>query len=90
MIKKIFNLFESESITNPKVVDSFIVSAFIELNNISVANNKFIAGYLIDESNTNYSQYCSFLTTIKENITSFTLEHLIQMFEFVISLQIEL
>lgn len=85
MMKKIFNLFESESITDPKVVDSFIVSAFIELNNISVINNKFIVGYLLDESNTNYSQYCGFLNTIKETIASFTLEHLIQMFEFVIS-----
>ncbi|WP_352258949.1 N-6 DNA methylase [Psychrobacter sp. TB55-MNA-CIBAN-0194] len=84
-MKNIFDLLKSESITDPQLVDSFIVSAFVKANNISVNNNKFILSYLVCESSIYFSQYCDFLNRVKESIISFTLEHLIQMFEFVIS-----
>lgn len=84
MMKRILNLFEVESITDPKIVDSFIVSAFIHINNISVTNNNFIISYILDESSVYYAQYTDFLAMIEEANT-LTLEQLIQMFEFVIS-----
>lgn len=84
-MKEIFNYLEKQSITEPYIVDSFLISAFIDTNKISVLNNKFILEHLINKNNQLYLSYISFLEVIQSSIDAFTLENLIQLFEFIIS-----
>lgn len=65
---------------NPIIVDRLIVSAFIKFNKIAVRHNQLIQALLLENEEVE-----SFICAIKKDLDTFTLEDLIQIFEFVIS-----
>lgn len=84
-MKEIFNFLKAQTIYEPLVVDSFIVTAFINTNEIPVAHNSLILNHIINEMSPSYERYIAFEKVILKNLEKFTLEHLCQLFEFVIS-----
>lgn len=84
-MKEIFNFLKVQTISEPSIVDSFIVTAFIRLNKVSVINNTLILKYIVDESSSFYKNYLEFEKVVNRTLEEFTLEHLCKLFEFVIS-----
>lgn len=84
-MKDIFSFLEAQTIHEPSIVDSFIVTAFINMNKISVIHNRLILSHVIDQVNPSYERYLEFEKVIRKNLEDFTLENLCQLFEFVIS-----
>ena len=84
-MKEIFNFLKAQTIYEPSIVDSFIVTAFMNINKISVIHNSLILSHVINEINPSHERYLEFEKVILKNLESFTLEHLCQLFEFVIS-----
>lgn len=80
---KYLKLFSS---SEPKAVDRLIISAFLKKNEISVKNNRLLKSYIISESNAiEYQNLTKFIEIIDKEIVKFDIEHLIELFEFVIS-----
>lgn len=84
-MKEIFNFLKAQTLSEPSIVDSFIVTAFVRLNHISVINNSLVLSYIIGELSSSYERYLKFEKVIESVLEEFTLEHLCQLFEFVIS-----
>ena len=84
-MKEIFSFLKAQTISEPSIVDSFIVSAFIDLNKVSVINNNLVLSYIVNESSSFYERYLEFEKVVRNTLEEFTLEHLCQLFEFVIS-----
>lgn len=84
-MKEIFSFLKIQTINEPSIVDSFIVTAFVKLNKVSVINNILVSSYIINESSSSYERYLNFEKIVKSVLKEFTLEHLCQLFEFVIS-----
>ncbi|NWL02512.1 N-6 DNA methylase [Flavobacterium collinsii] len=71
---------------NPWFVDRLIISAFLALNNIDVEHNHFILTYRIEEEDQQeFDILHDFLTVLNNDIRTFDIEALIELFEFVIS-----
>lgn len=84
-MKSIFKYLESYS-PLPKEVDTLIVSAFIEINNLHLANNKFLKSYAIPKrKSTKREKLLKFIDIVQIEIQDFDIEKLIELFEFVIS-----
>lgn len=71
--------------TNPWFVDRLITSAFLYVNKIQVINNKLLLSYCIKDNEEDFENLVSFINLIKERKENFTIEDLIELFEFVIS-----
>ncbi|MFT3903895.1 MAG: N-6 DNA methylase [Niabella sp.] len=72
--------------TQPLEVDRLIVSAFLEINQLTVLENRFLLGYSIQENQTQeWDSLVKFIEIINEEIDVFDIEKLIELFEFVIS-----
>ncbi len=71
--------------TNPKFVDRLIISAFLYINRIEIVNNIFLKEYLINSNDADYNQLNEFIKVIVDHKEDFSLEDLIELFEFVIS-----
>lgn len=84
-MKEIFDFLKVQTISEPSIVDSFIVTAFIRLNKVSVIHNNLILKYIVDESSLFNQHYLEFEKVVNSTLEEFTLEHLCQLFEFVIS-----
>lgn len=85
MNKEIFKYLESYS-PLPKEVDKLIVSAFIEINNLQLTNNRFLKSYLISKrKSVKREKLLKFIEIVKSEIEIFDIEKLIKLFEFVIS-----
>lgn len=85
MKSAIFTYLKSYS-SIPFEVDSLIVSTFLAVNNISVIHNSFLKSYIIDQSDDKKNQrLLLFIQIINNEIDDFTIEKLIELFEFVIS-----
>lgn len=85
MKKEIFKYLESYS-TLPKEVDKLIVSAFIEINNLQLSNNRFLKSYLISKrKSAKREKLLQFIEIVQSEIEFFDIEKLIELFEFVIS-----
>lgn len=85
MKKEIFKYLESYS-TLPKEVDKLIVSAFIEINNLQLTNNRFLKSYLISKrKSAKREKLLQFIEIVQSEIEFFDIEKLIELFEFVIS-----
>lgn len=85
MKKEIFKYLESYS-TLPKEVDKLIVSAFIEINNLQLTNNRFLKSYSISKrKSAKREKLLQFIEIIQSEIEDFNIEKLIELFEFVIS-----
>lgn len=67
---------------DPKDINRLLVSSFLSINNIKKVNNKLINNYII-QNDSELIYLNEFLNFFKEN--SFSLEELIELFEFVIS-----
>lgn len=85
MNSEIFKYLKKYS-TNPIDVDRLIVSSFLMKNNLVNIQNSFINSYLIDEVNEeDYTILENFIEVLDKKIDTFDIEHLIELFEFVIS-----
>ena len=85
MKKEIFKYLESYS-SLPKEVDKLIVSAFIEINNLQLTNNRFLKSYSISKrKSAKREKLFQFIEIIQSEIEDFNIEKLIELFEFVIS-----
>ena len=85
MNSEIFKYLKKYS-TNPIDVDRLIVSSFLKKNNLVNIQNTFINSYLIDEVNEeDYTILENFIEVLDKKIVAFDIEHLIELFEFVIS-----
>lgn len=70
----------------PKEVDKLIVSAFIEINNLNLINNKLLKQYSISKRKSlKRDKLLKFIDIIKNAVQDFNIERLIELFEFVIS-----
>lgn len=85
MSPKVFKYLKSYS-SLPNEVDKLIVSAFVEINNLCIVNNQFLKNYLISKKQFAKKKKASeFIEIIKGEIEEFSIEKLIELFEFVIS-----
>ncbi|HUH50644.1 MAG TPA: N-6 DNA methylase [Flavobacterium sp.] len=85
MKQQVFKYLKSYS-TYPIDVDRLIVSAFLQINKVKVSNNTFIKSLIItDDYVEEYINLNNFISVIKNEVSKFDLEALIEMFEFVIS-----
>lgn len=85
MKKEIFKYLESYS-PLPKEVDKIIVSAFIEINNLQLTNNRLLKNYSISKrKSAKREKLIQFIEIIQNEIEDFNIEKLIELFEFVIS-----
>lgn len=70
---------------NPWSVDRLIISAFLYINRIKVANNGLLLSYCIKENDEDFENLVGFIQVINAIKDKFTIEDLIELFEFVIS-----
>ena len=81
----IFRYLESIS-KIPIEVDSLILSAFINFNKLNVTNNSLLLGYLIKEEQKGLWEISiTFNELIRNELQTFDIEKVIELFEFVIS-----
>ncbi|MFN3379843.1 MAG: class I SAM-dependent DNA methyltransferase, partial [Runella zeae] len=66
-------------------VDRLIISAFLYINRIQVANNELLLSYYIKENDEDFENLVGFIQVINAIKDKFTIEDLIELFEFVIS-----
>lgn len=86
MKKEVFKYLSSISSMEPYSVDRLLISSFLELNRLYSIKNEFIKGYIIHpEDKTDYEHLQNIISLIKNSKQVFEFEHLIQLFEFVIS-----
>lgn len=84
-MKNIFKYLELYS-PLPKEVDKLLVSAFLEINQLTVLENRRLLEYCIAENqNQEWESLVKFVEIINEEIDVFDIEKLIELFEFVIS-----
>lgn len=86
MISNVFKYLQKINLTDPESVDRLFVSAYIQENNIVLNNNTFVQSYIITNAHIEEMKNLnSFIETLHHNKVSFTIETLINLFEFVIS-----
>ncbi|MCC3215199.1 SAM-dependent methyltransferase [Chryseobacterium sp. X308] len=72
--------------TQPLDVDRLIVSAFLEINRLTIIENRFLLEYSIQRNQTQeWNSLTQFIEIINNEIADFDIEKLIELFEFVIS-----
>lgn len=72
--------------SDPWFVNRLIVTAFLEINHLNTINNQILLNYIINDND--YEERDSlnqFIEVINNEIETFTIEKLIELFEFVIS-----
>lgn len=70
---------------NPWFVDRLIISAFLYINKIRVINNELLLNYCIRDNDEDWENLQGFIEIINKTRDQFTIEDLIELFEFVIS-----
>jgi len=81
----IFKFLKSYS-QHPKEVDELIISAFIEINDLELRNNYLLRSYLISQLDlAKREKLLNFIKVVRNEIDTFDIEKLIELFEFVIS-----
>lgn len=84
-MRNIFRYLKTYS-TQPLEVDRLIVSAFLEINQLTVLENRFLLEYYIQENEIQeWDRLTKFIEIITKEINIFDIEKLIELFEFVIS-----
>lgn len=82
---KIFKYLKSYS-TLPLEVDKLVVSAYLIKNELTIKKNELLKSYLITpENKVEYQHLYEFIEVITNELGTFSLEDLIEVFEFVIS-----
>lgn len=86
MKREIFGYLSKNFSKEPKYIDTLLISAFLEINRIEVRNNNFIKSYIIDHKNEIQRELLErFKDKVEKQKIEFTIETLIEFFEFVIS-----
>lgn len=70
---------------SPWFVDRLIISAFLHINKIQVINNRLLLSYCVQEKEEDFKILVGFIEVINGIRDNFTIEDLIELFEFVIS-----
>jgi len=71
---------------SPKDVDRILISAYLRINNLAVTNNKLLQPYIITSKNRQeFKKLQEFELLVNQIFQPFSLEGLIELFEFVIS-----
>lgn len=84
-MKNTFRYLKSYS-AEPLQVDRLIVSAFLQINQLTVLKNHLLLNYTIQENQIQeWNSLIEFIEIINEEIDVFDLEKVIKLFEFVIS-----
>lgn len=85
-MKRIFQYLKNNCSTIPKEVDKLIISAFLQINNLIANKNTFLKAYINEDDNVVVSDKIDeFISVLKKESDIFNFEHLIELFEFVIS-----
>ena len=84
MKNTIFKFLKNYS-TDPLAIDRLLISAYLKINNRTVTKNQLLNSYCIADDDEGYSNLNEFIKIIKNDFDELTLEHLTQLFEFVIS-----
>lgn len=80
--QQILRFLKNLSNEDTKYIDQLIVSAYVQFNQLNIVQNILLQDYLLGESDANLSKFINLLERKK---FTFTIEHLIELFEFVIS-----
>ncbi len=84
-MKKATKYLSQKCTTDPWLVDRLIISAFLYINEIQVINNKLLLSYCIQKNDKDFNNLIGFIEAINNIRDNFTIEDLIELFEFVIS-----
>lgn len=80
------SLFLKKYSTDINVIDKLFVSAYLKVNGYNVRNNNLLKSYIISNVNSfDLDTLNTFISIIQKEQSFFTLENLIELFEFVIS-----
>ncbi len=78
--------FLKQCSSEPQIVDSLIVSAFLSINELKVENNVLIKSLIVKENSQSEHQIVEeFIKILEKEFSTFGFEELIELFEFVIS-----
>lgn len=80
--QQILRFLKNLSNEDTKYIDQLIVSAYVQFNQLNIVQNILLQDYLLGDSDANLSKFIKLLERKK---FTFTIEHLIELFEFVIS-----
>lgn len=85
MNQQIFKFLKAYS-KDPPIVNRLIISSYIYINNLKIANNKLLKSLIISKNDgKEWLSLNTFLNLIQKYGNKFSIEDLIQLFEFVIS-----
>lgn len=85
-MKRSINKFLKNYSYKPLDIDRLIISAYLRINNLSVTNNKLLQPYIItDKNRKELINLGKFEALIVQAFQTFSIETLIELFEFVIS-----
>jgi len=80
------SLFLKKYSTDINVIDKLFVSSYLKINKYDVKNNELLKSYIVtDHHNSDKDALITFINILNKEKSSFTLEDLIELFEFVIS-----
>lgn len=85
MNRRIFTYLRYKGWTDINIVNRLFVSAFLRHYNLVPQYNKLLVKHYIKDNDKESKALTIFITQLKENEFKYTLEELIQLFEFVIS-----
>jgi hypothetical protein len=87
MHSNIYKALSPHIILGPQFVDSLIVSSFLAYHNLTVTHNKLLVYNRIDPEGTDGTAEALrvFLKAISDHTKTYTIEDLIELFEFVVS-----
>lgn len=85
MNRRIFTYLRNKGWTDINIVNRLFVSAFLRHYNLVPQYNKLLVKHYIKDNDKESKALTIFITQLKENEFKYTLEELIQLFEFVIS-----
>lgn len=84
MEQPVFSFLSKNCSSNPLAIDRLFVSAFLQANDMVVCNNNFIKSYVISDDSEK-QVLASFMEVIRNTYIPFSIERLVELYEFVIS-----
>lgn len=84
MEQPVFSFLSKNCSSDPLAIDRLFVSAFLQVNDIIVCNNNFIKSYIISDDSEK-QVLISFMEVVRNASIPFSIERLIELYEFVIS-----
>lgn len=83
----VYNHLKKHTSKDPYLIDRLIISAYFYINSLKVQRNSLLVSYLIQESSTTIEKQdvSDLIEVMIKSGENFNFEHLIELFEFVIS-----